>query len=583
MRFLILVLATLPAAFGASPVMAQARPAIAPYQTVHHPEYGTAGMVASQNSVASRIGADVLADGGNAVDAAVAVGFALAVTVPRAGNIGGGGFMLVYDAESRETTAIDYRETAPRAATRDMFLDADGNADPQLSRFSHKASGVPGTVAGLYLAHRKFGRLPWARLVRPAVELAREGIVATRDFVNQTAFYKERLCRQRASCNYFFKDGEQPYEFGERRVQTDLAWALELIAEQGAPAFYEGEIADKIVAEMERGGGLIDKASLAAYEPTVREALRGEYRGYEIVTMPPPSSGGVHVLQMLNILQHFPVAEMGAGSADSVHLLAEAMRLAYADRSKHVGDPDYYPVPVDWLTSDAYAAQLAETIDMQRARPSSEIAPGVAPPLESEDTTHYSVIDAAGNVVSNTYTLNLSYGSGVAVAGAGFLLNNEMDDFVSKPGVPNAYGLAGGEANAVEAGKRPLSSMTPVLVFDNGKPWFATGSPGGSRIITTVLQMIVNMIDFRMNIADATNQPRMHHQWYPDKLLVEAGYGPDTIRLLEKRGHTVDVQGSVATSLQTVAYREGLFRGASDPRRPDAAAVAPRPANANAD
>ena len=366
-------------------------------------------------------------------------------------------------------------------------------------------------------------------------------------------------------------------------MQTDLAWALELIAEQGAPAFYEGEIADKIVAEMERGGGLIDKASLAAYEPTVREALRGEYRGYEIVTMPPPSSGGVHVLQMLNILQHFPVAEMGAGSADSVHLLAEAMRLAYADRSKHVGDPDYYPVPVDWLTSDAYAAQLAETIDMQRARPSSEIAPGVAPPLESEDTTHYSVIDAAGNVVSNTYTLNLSYGSGVAVAGAGFLLNNEMDDFVSKPGVPNAYGLAGGEANAVEAGKRPLSSMTPVLVFDNGRPWFATGSPGGSRIITTVLQMIVNMIDFRMNIADATNQPRMHHQWYPDKLLVEAGYGPDTIRLLEKRGHTVDVQGSVATSLQTVAYREGLFRGASDPRRPDAAAVAPRPANANAD
>ncbi|HSG59427.1 MAG TPA: gamma-glutamyltransferase [Woeseiaceae bacterium] len=583
MRVLIFLAAALLAAAVAAPVAAQTRPAIAPYQTVHHPVYGRAGMVASQNATASQIGADVLADGGNAVDAAVAIGFALAVTVPRAGNIGGGGFMLVHDAESGETKAIDYRETAPLGASREMFLDAEGNADPQASRFSHRAAGVPGTVAGLFAAHEAFGRLPWKRLVTPAARLARDGTLVTKDYADQTAFYKERLCRQRASCNYFFKDGGEAYAFGERRVQADLAWALELIAEQGAAAFYEGEIADKIVAEMENGDGLIDSASLAAYTPEIREALRGEYRGYEIVAMPPPSSGGVAILQMLNILEHFPVGEMGAGSADSVHLLAEVMRLAYADRSKHLGDPDFYPVPLTWLTSKAYAAQLAETIDMQRARPSAEVSAGVAPAPESMDTTHYTVIDAEGNIVSNTYTLNLSYGSGISVSGAGFLLNNEMDDFVSKPGVPNAYGLAGGEANAVEARKRPLSSMVPVIVLDEGRPWFATGSPGGSRIITTVLQMIVNMIDYGMNLADATDQPRMHHQWYPDRLFLETGFGPDTIKLLEERGHIVNVQGSVTTSLQSVAYKDGLFRGASDPRRPNAAAIAPPAADAAAD
>ena len=581
MRFLILITAALLVASAASPVAAQSRPAIAPYQTVHHPVYGNAGMVASQNDVASRIGAEVLADGGNAVDAAVAIGFALAVTVPRAGNIGGGGFMLVYDADSGRTTAIDYRETAPLGASRDMFLDADGNADPALARFSHKASGVPGTVAGLFAAHEAFGRLPWKRLVIPAAKLARDGVLVTKDFADQTAFYRERLCRQRASCEYFFKTGNEPYGFGERRVQTDLARTLELIAEQGASAFYEGDIAEMIVAEMERGGGLIDKASLAAYAPQIREALRGEYRGYEIVTMPPPSSGGVAVLQMLNILEHFKIGEMGAGSADSVHLLAEVMRLAYADRSKHLGDSDYYPVPLGWLTSKSYAAELAESIDMRRARPSSEVSSGVEPVPEGMDTTHYSVIDADGNMVSNTYTLNLSYGSGVSVGGAGFLLNNEMDDFVSKPGVPNAYGLVGGEANAVEPGKRPLSSMTPLIVFDDGRPWLATGSPGGSRIITTVPQMVVNVIDFGMNIADATDQPRMHHQWYPDTLVLEKGFGPDTIRILKERGHEVAVRGSVATSLQSVAVRDGLFRGASDPRRPNSAAVAPTPDASN--
>ena len=325
---------------------------------------------------------------------------------------------------------------------------------------------------------------------------------------------------------------------------------------------------------MEAGGGLIDMNSLAAYKPVVREAIRTEYRGYDVVTMPPPSSGGVHVLQMLNVLSHFPVSEMGRGSVDNIHLLAEVMRRAYADRSEHLGDPDFYDVPLDWLLSDDYAAELAASIDMERATPSADVSPGTPPAPEGEDTTHFSVMDVDGNVVANTYTLNGSYGSAISVTGAGFLLNNEMEDFVSKPGVPNMYGLFGSDANAVEALKRPLSSMSPVIVFDDGEPWFATGSPGGAKIITAVLQMVVNVIDHRMNIADASHWPRVHHQWFPDKLEIETAAGVDTIRLLEARGHVVEVRGSTYTSLQSVAFRDGYFRGASDPRRPLAGAVA---------
>ncbi len=547
------------------------------YNAVHHPVYSRNGIVTAQNLLAAEVGAAILADGGNAVDAAVAVGFALAVTLPRAGNIGGGGFMLAYDADSGATTAIDYREMAPLGATRDMFLDANGDPDPELSRNSHLASGVPGTVAGLWYAHERFGQLPWRRLVEPAVALARDGIVVTRDFAMPLARRKERNCRNEATCRYFYKEGGVPYEFGERIVQADLADTLRLIADEGADAFYEGAIADMIVAEMNAGGGLIDKASLAAYKPAVRPALEGEYRGYKIVTMPPPSSGGVHLIQMLNILSNFPIAEMGIGSADKLHVLAETMRLAYADRSKHLGDPDFYDVPLEWLLSREYAAKLAATIDMRRARPSTDVRPGVPPLPESEDTTHFSVMDADGNVVSNTYTLNSSYGSAISVRGAGFLLNNEMEDFVAKPGVPNMFGLLGGEANAIEPRKRPLSSMTPVIVFADGEPWFATGSPGGARIITAVLQMVVNVIDHGLNIADAAHRPRIHHQWLPDELEVEAGFGVDTIRLLEARGHTLEVRGSTSTSLQTTAYRDGWFSGVSDPRRPDAGAAAPPP------
>ena len=452
--FFVGLLLTLPAANGQT-----TEAPIIRYSDLRHPVLGPAGMVSSQNELATEVGAQILADGGNAVDAAVAVGFALAVTLPRAGNLGGGGFMLVHDAESGDTVAIDYREMAPRRASRDMFLDAEGNVDKNLARFSHLSAGVPGTVAGLWRAHEDYGRLPWARVVEPAVQLARDGFVMTYDLAGLLARRQERLCRAPAGCRYFFKADGVPYEPGERFIQADLADTLQLIADEGPDVFYKGSIAKKIAEEMERGGGFVDAESLAAYEPVVRDAARGTYRGYGIVTMPPPSSGGIHLVQMLNILEHFPMTEFGYGSADATHVLAEAARLAYADRSKHLGDPDFYEVPVSWLTSKEYGQQLAKSIDMERARPSTEVSPGLPPAYESPDTTHYSVIDADGNVVSNTTTLNFSFGSGIAVAGAGFLLNNEMDDFSAKTGVPNAYGLLGEKANEIEDTLKPIDAM----------------------------------------------------------------------------------------------------------------------------
>ncbi len=549
--------------------------AVIRYDDLQHPVLGSSGMVAAQNRLSAETGAQILEAGGSAVDAAIATGFSLVVTLPRAGNIGGGGFMLIHDAANDENIAIDYREIAPKSATRDMYLDENGDVDSNRSRFSHLASGVPGTVSGFYTAHQKHGRLPWRQLLQPAIKQARDGIVVTYDFSEFLRRRQARLCLNEAACGYFYKPDGSVYEAGEIFVQRDLANTLELIAEQGPDAFYKGEIADLIIAEMARGGGLVDAESLAAYVPAVREAASGSYRGYDIVTMPPPSSGGVHVLQMLNILEHFSVADMGSGSADNIHLLAEVARLAFADRSEHLGDPDHYDVPIEWLTSKAYGKQLAATIDMAKARDSDDVSPGVEAAYESEDTTHYSVIDSDGNVVSNTYTLNFSFGSGVAVPGGGFLLNNEMDDFSAKPGVMNAFGMLGGDANAIAAGKRPLSSMTPTIVFANGQPWFATGSPGGSRIITAVLQMIVNVIDHGMNIAEAANAPRMHHQWYPDVLSLEPGFSPDTIRLLKERGHDVQNSRNSSGSTQTVAFRDGLYRGASDTRRPGAGSVAP--------
>lgn len=548
--------------------------AVQRYPARHHPVADREGMVAAQSRVAAEIGAAVLADGGNAIDAAVATGFALAVTLPRAGNLGGGGFMLVYLAEEDKTVAIDYREMAPAAASRDMFLDEDGVVDNRAARFSLRAAGVPGTVAGLYHAHQRYGKLPWRRLVEPAIDLAR-GMVVTEDLASSVARARKRLSDDPDAMALFFKANGAEWAPGEVIRNPDLARTLRDIAKQGRDGFYHGRVAKLIEADMQANGGLITQTDLKNYKVVERDAVRGSYRGYDIVSMPPPSSGGVHVVQMLNVLEQFPLADFQSGSALTLHVMAEAMRQAYADRSQHLGDPDYYDVPIDWLTSETYAKEIAESISLESAKNSASVYPGKAPAPESPDTTHYSVMDAAGNAVANTYTLNFSFGSGKAIAGAGFLINNEMDDFSAKPGSPNAFGLLGGEANAIQAGKRPLSSMTPTMVFKDGKPLIALGSPGGSRIITSVLQPIINVIDFKMNLADAVSAPRIHHQWYPDTIFIESGFSPDTLALLGALGHKVSRTPFSMGSVQAVMRTDDGFAGAADPRRPDAGAYGP--------
>lgn len=534
-----------------------------------HPVLGRSGMVATQEAHATRVGLDILQRGGNAVDAAVAVGFALAATLPRAGNIGGGGFMMIHDAKTGRTIAIDYRETAPAAATRDMYLDSSGNVDNQAFRFSHKAIGVPGTVAGLTLALRKYGTMPLKDVMAPALRLAGDGFLVSDDMARQLDRRQKRLAQSEASRKIFFGEDDTPLKAGDRLVQRDLWQSLKAISEKGPYAFYRGTIAQRIVAEMEANDGVMTLEDLAGYAPVEREAVRGTYREYEIQSMPPPSSGGIHIVQILNMLEDYDLSSMGHNSASSLHLMAEAMKRAYADRSKHLGDPGYWRVPVAGLVSKEYAAVLRGGIDPEKATPSTEILPGDPTPYEGPNTTHYTVMDRFGNTVSNTYTLNFSYGTGIVAAGTGILLNNEMSDFSAKPGVPNPYGLIGGDANAVGGGKRPLSSMSPTIVLKDGKVLLATGSPGGSRIITTVLQVLINVIDHKMNIAEATHAPRIHHQWLPDILRIEEGLSPDTKRLLQAKGHTLK-QGRPMGSLQSIMRMDGLLYGASDPRRPDA-------------
>ncbi len=553
------------------PAAAQ-QPAIFSPADIHHPVFAENGMVAAQEATATRVGVAILAAGGNAVDAAVGVGFALAVSLPRAGNLGGGGFMLVHDTASDATVAIDYRETAPAAAGRDMFLDGTGAVDKKLARFSHRSAGVPGTVAGLALALRRYGTMSLAEVMAPAIRLAEDGIVVSRGLARALESRRERFVKWPATMAAFYKPGGSAYRPGEVLKQPDLASTLKLIARDGTDAFYKGEIAEAIAAEMAAHGGLITGADLAGYRAVLRRPVTGRYRGHEIRSMPPPSSGGVHLIQILNILEGFPIRELGHNGAETIHLMAEAMKLAYADRSAHLGDPDFWPVPVAGLTAKAYAAKLRATIDRARARPAAEIAPGRPEIDESAETTHFSVIDKAGNVVANTYTLNFSFGSGIVAAGTGILLNNEMDDFSAKPGVPNAYGLIGGEANAVRPGQRPLSSMTPTILFRDGRPLLATGSPGGSRIITTVAQVILNIVDHGMNPAAATAAPRIHHQWLPDRLRVEPGLSPDTLALLAGKGHAVEV-GRAMGSVQSVMRTELGFFGVADPRRTGALAL----------
>jgi gamma-glutamyltranspeptidase/glutathione hydrolase len=525
------------------------------------------GMVATQEKHATRVGVEVLRQGGNAVDAAVAVGFAMAVTHPQAGNIGGGGFMLVHLAAANTTIAIDYRETAPAAMTRDVFLDEKGEADPKKSRDSALGIGVPGTVAGLALAHERYGsgRFTLAQLIAPAIKLAREGFTVEDDLADSLPRAQPRLARWPASAKIFLK-GDAPLARGDRLVQGELAASLEAIAQGGPRAFYDGALAGKIVTAIQASGGLMTLDDLRTYRAIERPVVRGTYRGYDITSMPPPSSGGIHLVQILNILEGFPLRDLGAESAATLHLMIEAMKPAYADRAEFLGDPQFVKVPLAGLISKRYAAEQRKAIDPDRARPADTIKPGTPAAYESDNTTHFSVIDRDGNAVANTYTLNFSYGLGLVAEGTGILLNNELDDFAAKAGAPNAYGLVGGDANAPGPGKRPLSSMAPTIVFRDGRVVLVTGTPGGSRIITTVLQVVLNVIDHQMNIAEAVAAPRIHHQWLPDRVFAERGLSPDTVRLLEARGHKIVTTATSGSANSILVTPDGLT-GAADLRQ----------------
>lgn len=554
---------------------------------IYTPVQAAEAMVVTAEPLAAAIGLDVLKNGGNAVDAAVTIGFVMAVTHPQAGNIGGGGFMLIYSAKTQEVVALDYRETAPALATRDMYLDESGNPDKNLSRFSPLSSGVPGTVAGLALALEKYGTLSLPNALAPAIRLAEEGFTVSAALGSKIKSRAKRLKKNEAASALFFHPDGSFYQTGEVLYQKELAKTLREIAENGIEAFYEGKIAERIVAEMERGGGLITREDLGNYRPVIRRPVKGTYRGYEVYSMSPPSSGGIHIVQILNTLEGYDIGAMGHNSAETIHHMAEAMKRAYADRSKYLGDPDFVNVPETGLTDKSYAAKLRKKIKSGRATKSEKISPGVPPIFESNETTHFSVVDSSGNAVSNTYTLNFSFGSGIAVEGAGFLLNNEMDDFSAKPGVPNAYGLIGGAANAIEPGKRMLSSMSPTIVLKDGRPFIVTGSPGGARIITTTLQVIMNVVDHGMNIQEAVNAPRIHHQWLPDELRIEEGINPDTVELLKHKGHKVVVKdamgaagsilvepiiaGSITTESIAGGNGSSTLYGATDPRRTGAA------------
>ena len=536
------------------------------------------GLVVSAHRKASKVGVEMLKAGGNAIDAAAATGFALAVVYPVAGNLGGGGFMVVRRADGRATT-VDFREKAPMAATRDMYLDSTGTYMPRLSRRSHLASGVPGSVAGLLEAHDRYGLLPRRTILQPALELAREGfslssLQAERLNQNRSAFL-----RSPGAAHYFTKAGSARYRAGELFVQEDLARVLERIRDQGRAGFYAGETADLIAAEMERGGGLITREDLAAYEVAEREPVTSTYRGYRLFSMPPPSSGGVALAQLLNAVEPYDITEMGFHASATVHLMGEAMRRVYADRSKWLGDADFFPVPREELVSKEYMRRRMADFDPQRASVSDSVSHGDPLAYESRETTHYSVVDSAGNAVSVTTTLNGGYGSKVAVEGAGFFMNNEMDDFSAKPGVPNMYGLIGSEANAIEPEKRMLSSMAPTIVEDpQGRLFLVIGTPGGSTIITTVFQVMMNVIDHGMNIQQAVGVSRVHHQWLPDVLRYERwGLPRDVVRNLENRGWTVREQGTWGRANGiTVRYNESgslgrTYFGGADPRRENVA------------
>lgn len=542
------------------------------YEERFLPVVARQGMVVGPEQLAAEVGAKILRDGGNAIDAAVATGFALAVTFPRAGNLAGGGFMLIHLADENRQTLIDYRETAPAAATSDMFLNDKGQVDRMREYFSHQSAGVPGTVAGLLYAQEKYGTLSRKEVLAPAVALARDGFPITYERIFEFQSRGTQLHKNSEAKRLFFKPDGSTYSIGETWRQPDLAWTLRQIQKKGHEGFYSGEVARLIAVEMKAGNGLITENDMAQYAVVEREPVRGTYAtkhaNYEIVSTPPPSSGGVHIVQILNILESFDLQAMGHNSAAYLHHLTESMKLAYADRSVYLGDPDFVDVPVAALTDKTYAARQRELIDSATATPSDQIAPGAKLIGESTETTHYSVADRYGNVVSNTYTLNFSFGSHIAVPGTGMLLNNEMADFAAQPGTANAYGLVQGQANKIEPRKRPLSSMSPTIAFRDGKPWLATGSPGGSVIITTVLQTLLNAMEFEMNIATAAAQSRIHHQWMPDELRLEEGISRDTVNLLQQMDHNVTPSKRTTGRTNSIMLEDGWLYGATDTRRP---------------
>ena len=532
---------------------------------------GANGAVASVDGFATAAGLQVLMDGGNAIDAAVAVGFALAVTHPAAGNIGGGGFMTVYLAEEDRYTTFDFRERAPLAATADMYLGEDGRPVRGLNYRGWLAPGVPGTVAGFELAHQTYGRLPWERLVEPAVRLAEDGILLTPYLAGSLASAAESFEPFPASKRAFLKSDGTPRASGDLLKQPDLAWSLRQIMGEGAAAFYMGAIAERLTAAMAQNGGLISMEDLAAYEAKEREPIRGSYRDYEIISMPPPSSGGTILVEMLNILETFDMSQYEASDPAAIHLLVEAMRQGYLDRATYLGDADFVDVPIDRLTSKEYARQVAASIEPTRARRSAALGAEILEAAESSETTHYSVVDAWGNVVSTTYTIEAGYGSRAMAEGTGFLLNNEMSDFNAWPGVTDERGYIGTEPNLIAPGKRMLSSMTPTIVAKNGRPVLVVGSPGGKTIINTVLRVIVNVVDFGMPLPEAVREPRVHHQWMPDNVRLEASSAADTVAALRGLGHDASGRGLQGDAHCIFIYPDGARLAVADPRRSGAA------------
>ena len=529
---------------------------------------GKNGMVTTQHFLATAVGEKILNSGGNAYDAAIAVGFTLAVVLPRAGNIGGGGFMIIHDSTLNKQFSIDYREKAPINSDKDMYLNLDGTFnDQKLSTFGYLASGVPGTVAGLWEVHSKFGSLEWSKLLEDAIYYAENGFYITPYLSDMLVKYESKLSFYPETKKIFQKNN--PDFENKKLVQKDLAKTLKLIAQYGRDGFYLGPVAEKIHTQMQLNGGLITKDDLENYQPVWRTPLKSTYRDTEIITMGPPSSGGVHVIQMLNILESHNVSKIEHNSSEYINLLTEIMKYAYADRSKYLGDPDYYEVPVSQIISKNYAKTINEKIKIGKVTPSSVIYPGTFSDNESYETTHFSIVDKDGNAVSSTYTLNSTFGSGVVIKNTGILMNNEMDDFAAAPGIPNQFGLLGAEANQIVPGKRPLSSMTPTIVMKDGDFFFTTGSPGGSRIITAVLQSIINIVDYDMNLEEANAAKRIHHQWQPDLLQIESSIDPEIKNQLLELKYNIKIINP-ATCLQTIMYKDNMYYGYGDFRRPDA-------------